>query len=94
MTALILLGVESAEQASEEKAVCVVRCLGHQVSVGDVLSTAIFEDGTSMKVDLRIVAILRYERPVGLLDPPHSAKLELAGTGELGGVRELHGDPR
>ncbi|EME55669.1 hypothetical protein H074_25095 [Amycolatopsis decaplanina DSM 44594] len=91
---MIRLGVESVEQVSQEKAVCVVRCLGDQVSVGDVLSTAIFEDGTSTKVDLRVVTILRYERPVELLDSPHSAKLELAGAGGLEGAQELQGNPR
>ncbi|MEV7549762.1 hypothetical protein AB0N89_09085 [Amycolatopsis sp. NPDC089917] len=94
MAAVIQLGVESVGQVSEEKAVCVVRCLGDQVSVGDVLSTAIFEDGSSTKIDLRVVGILRYGRPVELLDSPHSATLELAGAGGLEGVRELRGTPR
>ncbi|MEU8412008.1 hypothetical protein AB0C24_04435 [Amycolatopsis japonica] len=94
MAAVIRLGVESIEQGPRGKAVCVVRCLGEQVSVGDFLSTAVFEDGTSTKVDLRIVMILRYERPVELLDSPHSAKIELAGVGGLEGVRELRGCPQ
>lgn len=91
--AVIRLGVESIEQVPPGKTVCVVRCLGGPVPVGDFLSTAIFEDGASTRVDLRIVRILRYERPVELLDSPHGAKLELAGAGGLEGARELQGRP-
>ncbi|MGK4597902.1 hypothetical protein [Amycolatopsis sp. w19] len=72
----------------------VIRLGGEQVSVGDFLSTAVFEDDRSTKVDLRIVMILRYERPVELLDSPHSAKIELAGVGGLEGARQLRGCPQ
>jgi hypothetical protein len=48
-------------------------------------------DGTRVSVRLRIMRMWRYGRVVGLLDPPHSATLELTGwkAESLTTLREL-----
>lgn len=91
MTAGIRVGIETVDQLSGQVAVCIVRCLSGSVSTGDIFDIAIAEDGIQNFVELRVITIWRYGRTVDLIDPPHSAKLELAGAdvGSIGSVREL-----
>jgi hypothetical protein len=91
MTAAVRVGIENVEQLSDQVAVCVVRCLGGSVSAGDIFGIAVTEDGIHNSVELRVTTIWRYGRTVDLLDPPHSARLELTGADvcSLSSVREL-----
>jgi hypothetical protein len=93
MAADVRIGIESVEQAFGGVAVCVVRCLEGPVSAGDLFDTAVLADGAEAPVELRVTAIWRYGRIADLLDPPHGAKLELAGddAGSLASARELRG---
>jgi hypothetical protein len=75
--------VEHTEEATADRAVCVVRCLEGAVSPGDVFDAATSTGGEDTRVSLRVGRIWRYDRPVDLLDPPHSAKVELTGQGTL-----------
>ncbi|ANN18246.1 hypothetical protein SD37_23120 [Amycolatopsis orientalis] len=89
----IRVSVESAEPALAGTVVCVVRCLGGPVSVGDVFELATLEHDADAPIDLRVTSIQRYDHAVDSLEPPHTAKLELKGQGMslLARARELRG---
>ncbi|MFJ5304862.1 hypothetical protein [Streptomyces sp. NPDC088350] len=85
------ISIEGIEEAAVDRALCVVRCVEGVVSPGDMFDTATSADGANGRVALLVTRIWRYGRPVELLDPPHSAKVELAGEGtlSLSGVTHL-----
>lgn len=83
MAADARISVEGIEQMTANSAACPVRCLEGTVSLGDVFDTAVFTDGHLGSVSLRVAGLWRYGRPTDLLDPPHTAKLELTGRDAL-----------
>ncbi|MFG2815084.1 hypothetical protein [Streptomyces sp. NPDC048410] len=68
------LQIYSVEERSLDTAVCVVRCVGGIVRVGQ-------EFGAHLTLD----RIIRYDQAVDFMDPPHGAQVRLSGAG----VREL-----
>jgi hypothetical protein len=65
-----------------DSAACVVRVLAGVLSLGDTFDTAVSVDGMNYPIDLRIVGMWRYPgMPVDMIEPPHAARLELAGSG-------------
>ncbi len=77
---MAVISVEGVEKSTGDGVVaCFVRCLEGTVSIGDAFDVAVLNSGASVSVALRIVRIWRYGRGADLLDPPHTAKLELAG---------------
>jgi hypothetical protein len=72
------ISLEHVEDVVADTATCIVRCLEGTVSVGDVFNVATSANGAAVTVSMRVVRIWRYGRVADLLDPPHTAKLELA----------------
>ncbi|MFC5031269.1 hypothetical protein C8250_039390 [Streptomyces sp. So13.3] len=77
------ISVEDTEEATVDRAVCIVRCLEGVVSPGDMFDVATSTGGEDARVALYVTRIWRYGRPIDLLGPPHSAKVELTGQGTL-----------
>ncbi|GGU97606.1 hypothetical protein GCM10010182_12350 [Actinomadura cremea] len=66
---------------------CVIRCLSGEVADGTTFTTVLAPDGEALGVDLRVAEIRRFEGvKVPALDPGHTARLRLTGTGHA----ELH----
>ncbi|MFI1365784.1 hypothetical protein [Streptomyces griseochromogenes] len=80
------LRIHSVEERDAQAATCIVRCVGGVVRVGQRFGVGSADDtkggGTEGGSPLIALAwILRYERPVDFVDPPHSAKVRLTGEG-------------
>ena len=75
------VSVERVEQAAADSVVCGVRCLAGTVSPGDVFDRLTQHDGKDQHIGLRVIRIWRYGRTVDLIDPPHTALIEVAGLG-------------
>jgi hypothetical protein len=73
--------VERVEQSGAESAICDVRCLAGVISPGDTFDTLTSRDGEDRLVELRLIGMWRYGQPTDMLDPPHAARVELAGPG-------------
>lgn len=58
-----------------------MRCSEGSVSPGTVFDTATSPDGADTPVVVRVAALRRYGRAADLLDPPHSAILDIDGAG-------------
>ncbi|MGW2208212.1 hypothetical protein [Streptomyces sp. NPDC001781] len=69
------LQVWSVEEKTLDTAVCVVRCVGDIVRVGQK-----FQEVQEFMGPLTLVRILRYQKDVDFVDPPHSAKVHLSGA--------------
>lgn len=78
----MLLLVEQVEQVSAEALVCVVRCLAGRVALGDTFDAVAVNGGKNVVVNPRVIELHRHEGvPVEFIDPPHSAKALMTGTG-------------
>jgi hypothetical protein len=75
--------IERLENATGSRATCIMRCLEGSVSPGSSFDTATSPGGIASPATVRVAAIWRYGRQADLLDPPHSAKLEISGDGLL-----------
>lgn len=76
-----MLQIYSIEKASENSAVCDVRCVGGVVRLGDTFTTSRPPEGTPAK-QLRIEKIERYREVfVEFFDPPHAARVHFSGPG-------------
>lgn len=73
--------VHHVARAEDGRVSCVVRCTAGSVRPGTVFDTAASPGGAGTPVAVRVTALLRYGRAADLLDPPHSALLDLDGTG-------------
>ncbi|MGW5420578.1 hypothetical protein [Streptomyces sp. NPDC003943] len=77
------LQVHSIEQRDDYGGVCVVRCIGGVVRMGQAF---LIEHGQHPR-SLTLERIERYRQPVEFFDPPHSALIYLSG-GPLTGIHE------
>ncbi len=73
--------VQGADPPSEDVVVSVIRCVEGEMTVGEVFNVATLAGGGESEVSLRVTRIWRYGRLVDLVDPPHSARVELMGCG-------------
>lgn len=79
------LQVYSVEEASETAAVCIVRCVGGVVRVGQTFAV----EGHPLRPGsvgagpghIALMALNRYGRSVDFIDPPRAAKVRLSGPG-------------
>ncbi|WP_329197487.1 MULTISPECIES: hypothetical protein [unclassified Streptomyces] len=75
----VRLHVASVESASATEAVCAVRNIGGEASVG-----MIFRSSVSPAIEIRITEILRYGRSVPILDQAYTARVTFIGPGAAG----------
>ncbi|MET8580702.1 hypothetical protein ABZX39_07390 [Streptomyces collinus] len=76
---LQVYSVEGRVTAQPAAAVCLVRAVGGVARAGQKFDFLPAGSGDASRVTLDW--ILRYERQVDLLDPPHGAKVQLSGVG-------------
>ncbi|MFJ9813704.1 hypothetical protein ACIRU3_00285 [Streptomyces sp. NPDC101151] len=75
------LQIYSVQERDATTATCIVRCVGGVVRVGQRFGIGP-DRGTQEGAPLMTLeGILRYQRPVDCVDPPHSAKVRLTGEG-------------
>lgn len=74
----VVLKIEAVVSVDDEAAVCIVRCHGG-VAYPQMKLNVMTDGNERVRVNLIISAILRYERPAEILDPPHTAKIILTG---------------
>jgi hypothetical protein len=79
MAASGTLDIAQVLGVSSDGAVCVVRCVEGAVYPGDTVDLLAEERGGPTGPPVRVQEILRYERPVPFIDPPHTAKILLTG---------------
>ncbi|MGK5641694.1 hypothetical protein ACSNOK_25740 [Streptomyces sp. URMC 126] len=80
-----MLQVQFAGDMRGDEAVCVVRCVGGEVRPGERLRA---EGGGGGERTLVVRWIERYGHPVGVLVPPHSARVGLTSDGRPVGLPE------
>ncbi|MEU6816114.1 hypothetical protein [Streptomyces sp. NPDC046860] len=75
------LQIYSCEPDGSEAAICIVRCVGGIVRVGQNFYFSASTPGVDVHSPMRLNEIIRYEKPVDFMDPPHSAKVYISGAG-------------
>ncbi|MEU7306255.1 hypothetical protein [Streptomyces sp. NPDC007206] len=75
------LQIYSVEEKPEGAAVCIVRCVGGTARTGQRFTYVSAAHHSSGRSHMTLDRILRYEKPVDLLEPPHTAKVLLSGEG-------------
>ena len=84
----MLLSVESVERASAHELMCTVRCLDGTVALGNTFDAVEADGRSSVAVSLLVTQMYRYEDvAVKFIDPPHGARIVMAGTGAQAVVR-------
>ncbi|MET9259496.1 hypothetical protein [Amycolatopsis sp. NPDC004079] len=73
--------VQEVESVAAEHAVCVVRALEGTTSIGQVFNAFVDSTGDRASVSIRVDKIWRYGRETDILDPAHTARLEVSGSG-------------
>jgi hypothetical protein len=73
--------VDTVESVADEQAVCLVRALEGATTIGHVFTAIVHKGGASVPVAIRVDRIWRYGREVDIVDSPHTARLELGGSG-------------
>ncbi|AYG81082.1 hypothetical protein DWB77_03220 [Streptomyces hundungensis] len=73
--------IYSVEKLSGNSAVCIVRCVGGVVRVGQALTVEVESHTADSARDVTLTALVRYGRNVDFFDPPHAAKVHLSGPG-------------
>ncbi|BDH07042.1 hypothetical protein [Streptomyces seoulensis] len=75
------LQIYSCEPDGPEAAICIVRCVGGIVRVGQDLYFSASTSGVDVNSPMRLNGIIRYEKQVDFVDPPNSAKVYISGVG-------------
>ncbi|MEU9111849.1 hypothetical protein AB0D04_08675 [Streptomyces sp. NPDC048483] len=75
------LQIHTVESTDGTAARCVVRCVGGTVRPGETFTVARSPAGDDTPVHLTLTRINRYGHQVALVDPPHSALVDLSGAG-------------
>lgn len=80
MAAEVRIQIEvPGELEANELRGCIVRCLSGIVRPEITFSRVVDKTlGTEIDVSIRVLRIIRYGKEVDIVDPPHSAKLDLA----------------
>lgn len=73
--------VDTVESVSDDQAVCIVRAFEGVTTVGHTFNAIVNKSRESVAVSIRVDRMWRYGREVDILDPIHSARLELSGSG-------------
>ena len=77
----VVVYVDTVESVADEHAVCIVRAHEGVTTVGHTFNAIVNKSGESVPVSIRVDKMWRYGREVDILDPIHSARLELGGSG-------------
>ncbi|WP_330238539.1 hypothetical protein [Streptomyces sp. NBC_00525] len=76
------LQIYSVEDRSAEAAVCVARCVGGVVRLGQRFGAAPVTDGAeAARPGLVLDRIIRYDSDMDFIEPPHGATVRLSGDG-------------
>lgn len=73
--------VEEVEYVAAEHGCCVVRALEGTTSIGHVFRAFVDSMADPVAVSIRVDKIWRYGRESDILDPAHTARLEVSGSG-------------
>ena len=73
------LEIYTVEEREEDSAICIVRCVGGVVRVGQRLALEPNVSLSPENPDLTLGSITRYEKRIDFIDPPHNAKVHLSG---------------
>lgn len=81
------LQIHSVEDRGPAHATCIVRCVGGVARVGHRFTVDSAPDSSVADSSITLARIIRYNRTVDLVDPPHNAKVDFSGEGARALVR-------
>jgi hypothetical protein len=74
-----LLAIDRIDDIASTSVTCVVRCLRGTVSAGDSFHAGKAIAGGTLRLEVVVDTIWRYDRPVEFIDPPHVGKIYFRG---------------
>lgn len=74
------LQIYSMEEASESRGICIARCVGGVVRVGQTFTPGGAPGTASVDLSVTVTRIERYGRAVGFFDQGHAARVHLSGS--------------
>lgn len=75
------LQIYEVEARNSNSATCIVRCIGGIPRVGQKFTAESITDSSTATSSITLDSIIRYNKEMTFIDPPHNARVHLSGEG-------------